>query len=171
MKSKLYFSDIIKIEKELQIFISGRIQNIYDVNNQHCYLMKIKLANRETKFLIFKPGSYLYQIKNPPIWRRKIPSSFCQKMRFHFKNKRITEISHFLNDRIIRLYAGGGETEFCLVIELFGEGNISITNHLGILLSFIYPHRYNGFRLKVSQSHPIWNIDKRGEYKKSVLFS
>lgn len=175
MKNKLYFSDIIKIEKELQRLVNGRIQNIYDLSNnnhnEHCYLIKITITSlkRETVFIIIKPGYYLYEIKNPPTWRRKIPSSFCQKMRSHFKNKRINEISHFGNDRIIRIFTGEGTTQNCLVIELFGEGNISITDHNNLLLSFIYPHRYGGYRLKVNQPHPAWNTERRGIYRDDFI--
>ncbi len=173
MKNKLYFSDIISLEKEFQSLVGGRIQNIYDLGNEHCYLIKIniQLPVRTTKYLISKPGAYLYQITNPPQDRRLLPSSFCQKMRRHFKNKRISEISHYGNDRILRLYIGERETqsETSLVIELFGEGNISICDAEGKLLSFIYPHKYDGKRLKIATHHPGWDLQRRGEWSSEII--
>lgn len=171
MKNKLYFTDLIALEREFQLLVGGRIQNIYDLGAEHCYLLKITTTRetRQTHFLIIRPGQYLYLIKEPPVARRTIPSSFCQKIRKHFKNRRITEISLYGHDRIIRFYAGEAEKEHCLVVELFGEGNVSLCDPYGNLVSFIYPHRYQGKRLRVGEPHPEWKVDKTGPWDLSRL--
>ena len=158
MKSVLYFTDILALVIEFQKFKDYRLVNIYDVED-HLYLIKLKNNDRKLIYLYVKPGCYIYKTEYPTDKRRKIPSSFCTRLRKYLNNKRITNVSTYQQDRIIRFYFGENEYQKCLVIELFGEGNIFLVNNDNKLIDFIYSHKYDDIRIKRGECHPYWNIE------------
>ena len=171
MKGVLSFIDLVALEHEFQKLVGGRLQQVYDAGPKHTYLLKIShhtdqeagtTATKTTSWLLIQPGKIVLPTRNPTTERRMIPTSFCGKLRRHLANRRITEISHFRHDRILRFYFGEGETRCVLVVELYGEGNLSLCNAEGNLLQFIHPHRFGDQRLRVGKPHLVWNLEPRG---------
>lgn len=170
MKGTLYFSDLLALENEFQALVGARLQRIYDAGPTHTYLLKFavddpRYTSKQTVWLLFRPGIGVYPVKDPPTERRMMPSSFCGKLRRLLANRRLTEVSHFGTDRILRFYFGEGGLMHCLVMELYGEGNLALCDGEGKLVQFIHPHVYKEQRMRVGQPHPYWNITRReGEW-------
>ena len=119
MKSVLYFTDIIALVKELRQFVGYRLINIYDVY-EHTYLVKLRNDTKSFVYLYVRPGKYIFKTNNPTERRRKLPSSFCTRLRKYLNNKRLSDLSTYRTDRIIRLYFGDSQCQYCLVVELYG---------------------------------------------------
>ena len=120
MKGVLYFTDILALVSEFQKFIGYRLINIYDVDD-HIYLMKLKDNEKNNIYIYIKPGSYIFQTEIPTEKRRKLPTTFCTRLRKFLNNKRISNISTYKQDRIIRIYFGVGTTYTNNIISFFNK--------------------------------------------------
>ena len=143
MKDRFNILDTYAIVKELQHFNSYRLNNIYDVDNKTFLLKFDDFKNKRKCFIMIKSGRYLYHIYNPPQERRRLPSSFCMKLRKHIKNKRLQEFKMIKSDRVILLKFGTEEHTFKLIIELFSYGNIILCDKNDIILSLLRTHVYD----------------------------
>ena len=162
MKDRFNILDTYAIVKELQYFNTYRVNNIYDIDNK-TFLIKFDDFERKRKcFMIMKSGQYLYHIYNPPQDRRKIPSSFCMKLRKHIKNKRLQSIEMLKCDRVIQFTFGSDEHQFKLIIELFSYGNIILCDNKNMMLSILRTHVYsNGNTVLVNHPYPIQQLNNK----------
>tara|TARA_Y100001958_G_C21240341_1_gene567843 strand:- start:1015 stop:2679 length:1665 start_codon:yes stop_codon:yes gene_type:complete len=160
MKDRFNILDTYAIVKELQYFNTYRVNNIYDIDNK-TFLIKFDDFERKRKcFMIMKSGQYIYHIYNPPQDRRKIPSSFCMKLRKHIKNKRLQSIEMLKCDRVIQFTFGSDEHQFKLIIELFSYGNIILCDNKNMMLSILRTHVYsNGNTVLVNHPYPIQQLN------------
>ena len=163
MKDRFNILDTYAIVKELQHFNSYRLNNIYDIDNK-TFLLKFDDFNNKRKcFIMIKSGQYLYHIYNPPKERRRLPSSFCMKLRKHIKNKRLQEFKMIKSDRVILLKFGTEEHTFKLIIELFSYGNIILCDKNDIILSLLRTHVYdNGTTILVNHKYPFEYLNSDG---------
>ena len=164
MRNQPYYSDLVAIHSELLQLMGQRLQNVYDAGKGHTYLFKFQ--GDSGKFVLLKPGIFAYRTDSPPTERRTLPTSFCAKLRKHLKNKRLESVRIMWEDRVLGMFFGFPDNQYCLTLELYGEGNLTLhqmqssvdtdisTPALGKVLAFVYPHKYGGTRLKVGQIHP-----------------
>lgn len=132
MKETLTSFDLAAIVLELKEQLEGaRIQNIYQTKGK-ILILKLHRSNRPTMNLLVEPGKRLhltsYQIEKP-----QKPPSFCMALRKHLRNSVITEISQHKFERIFSLKARTREGEYCLLIELFGDGNAILVDPQGTI--------------------------------------
>ena len=130
MKQKIDISDIINLLNHLKNnIINNRIINIYDINNKS-FLIKLVSKDKIKKFIILDSNSNNLRFHETEIEyeRRKLPSSFCVKLRKHLKNKIINNITQIGSDRIIDIEIGT-DKKFHLILELFDNGNLFLTDH------------------------------------------
>jgi predicted ribosome quality control (RQC) complex YloA/Tae2 family protein len=160
MKDRFNILDTYAIIKELQHFNSYRVNNIYDIDNKTFLIKFDDFENKRKCFIIIKSGQYLYHIYNPPQERRKLPSSFCMKLRKHIKNKRLQSIEMLKSDRVIQLKFGTDEHQYKLIIELFSFGNIILCNKDNIMLTLLRTHVYeNDNKILVNHQYPIEQLN------------
>ena len=162
MKDRFNILDTYAIIKELQHFNSYRVNNIYDIDNK-TFLIKFDDFDQKRKcFIIIKSGQYLYHIYNPPQDRRKLPSSFCMKLRKHIKNKRLQSIEMLKCDRVIQFTFGTNEHQYKLIIELFSFGNIILCDKNSTMLTLLRTHVYdNGNTILVNHPYPIQQLNDK----------
>lgn len=152
MRQQLYYSDLVALVSEFQSLVGARLQKVYNVGQTHLYLLKLQVGT-EKIFMGLQGGKFVLTLKNPPQQRPKLPSSFCQKLRRHLSNCRLTKVSTLNKDRIIDLTFGSEGYAHHLIIELYGDGNVVLTDFSYKVLSFIYPQRYQGRRIKVQTNY------------------
>ena len=162
MRNQPYYSDLVAIQTELSQLTGQRLQNVYDAGKGHTYLLKFQGGER--KFILLKPGIFAYRTDSPPTERRTLPTSFCAKLRKHLKNKRLESVQILWEDRILGLHFGFPDNQYYLALELYGEGNLTLSHTQSVdaevsspsstVLAIVYPHKYDGVRLKVGQPHP-----------------
>ena len=155
MKDRFNLLDTFVIVEDLQIFNSLRLNNIYDIDSK-TYLLKFDdFEKKKKRFIIIKSGQFIYNIFNPPTERKRLPTSFCMKLRKHIKNKRCKELKVVKKDRAIIMIFGYGEHEYKLIIELFSYGNIILCNKNDIIMTLLRTHVYqNGNSILVGKSYP-----------------
>jgi predicted ribosome quality control (RQC) complex YloA/Tae2 family protein len=160
MKDRFNIIDTYAIIKELQHFNSYRVNNIYDIDNK-TFLIKFDDFDQKRKcFIIIKSGQYLYHIYNPSQERRKLPSSFCMKLRKHIKNKRLQSIEMLKSDRVIQFTFGTSKHQYKLIIELFSFGNIILCDKEDTMLALLRTHVYeNGNTIMVNHKYPVQQLN------------
>lgn len=152
MRQQLYYSDLVALVKEFTGLIGNRLQSVYNVGDTHIYLLKFQ-SDTGKVFVGLQGGSFILQLCHPPTTRPKIPSSFCQKLRKHLKNKRLTKVSLLNQDRIVDFQFGSDSFAHHLIVEMYGDGNVVLTDSEYTILTFIYPQRYQGKRIKVKTNY------------------
>ena len=71
------------------------------------------------------------------------PSPFVMKLRKHLRNLRLENITQLGNlDRVVDLRFGSGTYSHHLIIELYGLGNIILTNDQYVILTLLRLHEY-----------------------------
>ena len=71
------------------------------------------------------------------------PSQFAMKLRKHLRNLRLENIHQLGNlDRVVDLRFGSGENAHHLIVELYGLGNIILTNDKYVILALLRVHQY-----------------------------
>lgn len=152
MRQQLYYSDLVALVQEFTTLQGSRLQSVYNVGNTHIYLLKFQTEAGKV-FVGLQGGSFILQLHNPPTERPKLPSSFCQKLRKHLKNKRLQNVELLNQDRIMDFQFGSDSFAHHLVVELYGDGNVVLTDNQYKILSFIYPQRYHGERIRVQTNY------------------
>lgn len=166
MKQKITLSDIINLLNYFKSnYIDARLQKVYDINSKS-FLLKFTLKNKEKKFVIFDANvqSLRFHETNHNFERRKIPSSFCAKLRKHIINKKLTNISQINNDKIVD-FTFGNDKKYHLILELYDKGNLILADEDYKVLNLIRRHTFSDdTKLAVDSTYPILEV-KEFEFK------
>ena len=72
------------------------------------------------------------------------PSPFAMKLRKHLRNLRLENVTQLGNlDRVVDFRFGSGEYAHHLILELYGVGNIILTNEKYLILALLRVHEYS----------------------------
>lgn len=134
--------DIAALVYELnQEIKDARIENIYQINPM-TLLLRLYLPNQPTRRLLIEAGKRThltsYVLKKP-----FKPPAFCMALRKYLKNGRIQEMLQHEFERTIVFKVGTRDGVFQLIAEMFGEGNIILTNPEGVIVT---AHTYKRMR-------------------------
>ena len=126
MKLTMNNMDIKFIVNDLIKYKSFRLLNVYESDSKTIIL---KLTNKNEKvFIKLKSGYHLFAMDQKPEDCPMIPGSFCAKLRKHINNKRLENIEQYGIDRIIDFHFGEGEHIYHIILELYSNGNIILTD-------------------------------------------
>ena len=161
VKQKLNVSDIIVLindfNKEL---LNARLTNVYDINARS-FLLKFTKESKEKAFVLIdsNPQSPRFHITNQEFERRMIPSSFCNKLRKHLTNKRITNIRQLGMDRVVD-FQFGNDNVFHIIIELYDSGNLVLTDQDYNIIILVRRYNLNKdqedeLNIKVGEKYPV----------------
>ena len=133
----------------------ARLNNVYDITNREiCF--KFNADEGKKIYLILDSGNKFYTKNSPFTALRKIPTSFCSKLRKHLKNKRIEKFEQIGFDRVIDIQFGTEEFAYHVIGEFYASGNIILTDHEYKILTLIHPHTYkdeDSSNVKVAVGH------------------
>lgn len=72
-----------------------------------------------------------------------VPSPFAMKLRKHLRNLRLENITQLGNlDRVVDFRFGSGEKACHLILELYGMGNLILTDNKYLMLALLRTHEY-----------------------------
>jgi predicted ribosome quality control (RQC) complex YloA/Tae2 family protein len=75
-----------------------------------------------------------------------LPSPFAMKLRKHMRNLRLENVTQLGNlDRVVDFRFGSGERAHHLILELYGVGNIIMTDGRYVILALLRVHEYGGY--------------------------
>jgi predicted ribosome quality control (RQC) complex YloA/Tae2 family protein len=150
-KGKLNMLDVRAIIKELRHKLIGlRLANLYNLNNK-TYLLKFSghivgiNEHKETdaikQQLIIESG---VRIHTTAYSREhdKLPSNFAVKLRKHIRLLRLENIQQLGVDRVIDLQFGHDSKAYHILLELYAQGNVILTNHLYEIIMVLRVHNY-----------------------------
>lgn len=129
---------VILLRKKL---IGLRVANIYDVSGR-LYLLKMSKGGRKEHLLI-ESGIRIHTtefIKN----NKSLPSGFSMKLRKHLRTKKLTSIKQVGMDRVIDLQFGKDEYAAHIIVELYAQGNIILTDQNYTILSLLRSYTLDG---------------------------
>lgn len=127
MKSELTSFDVGAVVYELaNIIRNTRVENIYQISHK-ALLLKLHSPNKPTRQLLVEAGKRIhltdYAVEKPPS-----PSVFCTVLRKHLNGGVVESIEQHEFERIITFKIRVRQEPAQLILELFGEGNIILTN-------------------------------------------
>jgi hypothetical protein len=120
-----------------------RVANVYDVSGR-LYLLKLSKGGGGGKFqLLIESGIRIHTttfVKN----EKQVPSGFSMKLRKHLRTKKLTQIRQLGMDRVIDLQFGNDEHANHILVELYAQGNIILTDHEYTILSLLRSYTLEG---------------------------
>lgn len=85
--------------------------------------------------------------------RREGPSKFTQKLRMHVKTRRLNDVRQIGKDRAIDFTFGAGDTECHVIVELYSQGNVVLTDGNYTVLTLLRTHRDDEKGVKIMGNH------------------
>ncbi|MHC1597995.1 MAG: ribosome rescue protein RqcH [Candidatus Methanofastidiosia archaeon] len=121
-----------------------KVDKIYKIGDE----IRIKLYGRGRRDLVLKPGVALFNTSYPKTAPQH-PSGFAMQLRKYLCGLRILNIEQIGFDRIVKITFGlyGEETliKYYVIVELFGNGNLILTDDeltiIGVLSSKVWATR------------------------------
>ena len=179
-KSRFSTTDTIAIVRDLKALLVGeRLANVYDLNDK-TYLLKFSIpqnavvngdASNETEvglgnnaksdrskiILLIESGIRLHTTRYTRE-KNDMPSPFSMKLRKYIKTKRLENITQLGTDRVIDMKFGSGESVNHIIIELYANGNIILTDLNYEIIALLRSHTFdedNDVKTKVGEIYPI----------------
>ena len=143
--------------------IGYRITNVYDITPK-VYMFKLHKSgageNEETdkQMLILESGTRFHLSKYTRD-KSNTPSNFCLKLRKHIRSKRIEQVQQVGVDRIVDFTIGSGPARHHLILELYSQGNIILTDADYKVLTLLRSHRDDEKEFAIMANHP-YPIDR-----------
>jgi len=126
--------DIAAVVYELnQAIKDARIENIYQLSRS-MLLLRLHKINQPTMQLLIEAGKRTH-LTTYVLEKPFKPPAFCMVLRKYLRNGKITEVQQHEFERTITFKIMTRDGVFQLIIELFGEGNIILTNQQGIIVA------------------------------------
>jgi predicted ribosome quality control (RQC) complex YloA/Tae2 family protein len=150
MKDGMSTLDLFAVIKELQILKDSRINKIFQTSPAR---LKIQVWKKEIgkKDLIVEAGKriHLTEFYEPS---PKKPSTFAMTLRKYITNGIIKEIRQINFDRIVELQIEK-KSRFYLIGELFGKGNVALTDGERKILAIMRPEKYKDRELFIGAKY------------------
>jgi len=129
--------DITAAIQELKATIAdSRVNNIYQLNEK-TLIFKLHKIDLPPIRLVTEAGRRIhltvYAQENP-----NVPPAFCMALRKYLRGAWVSGIEQYEFERIVTLSFKTKEGLLKLVVELFGEGNIILTNEKNMILQALF---------------------------------
>lgn len=131
MKSELSSVDLIYIVKEMGCLVDGRVDKIYQSGKEEFFF----------QFFVPKLGKKIVRITDKLFYfieskkETKEPPEFCMYLRKKLGNAWIKSVKQIETERIVEFLFEVKNGKLKLVIELFGGGNLILTDENDIILT------------------------------------
>ncbi|XLR30389.1 hypothetical protein HN51_050259, partial [Arachis hypogaea] len=101
----------------------------------------LESGESEKVLLLMESGVRLYT--NVYMRDNNTPSGFTLKLRKHIRTRRIEDVRQLGYDRIILFQFGLGENANYVILELYAQGNILLTDANFTVLTLLRSHRFS----------------------------
>ncbi|KAF5838506.1 fibronectin-binding protein A N-terminus-domain-containing protein, partial [Dunaliella salina] len=125
------------------------------------YVLKLSRSGGEGDkvFLLLESGSRFHTTE---LIRDKadVPSNFTLKLRKHLRTRRLEDVRQLGVDRIVDFVFGSGEATMHLILEMYSQGNIVLTNAHYEVLTLLRSHRDDdkGFAVMARHLYPMQHV-------------
>lgn len=133
------FDVAVAVHELSEIVIHSRVNNIYQLDKKKI-LLKLHKTDTPPLRLVAEAGRRLhlttYALKPP-----KTPPAFCMALRKHLRGAWLEKIEQYEFERVVTINFKTKTGMMKLILELFGEGNVILTNEKGeILQALVFKH-------------------------------
>ena len=111
-----------------------------------------KDAESEKIMVLIESGMRIHRTKYERA-KPEAPSKFTAKLRMHVKTKRLNDVRQLGKDRAVDFTFGGGDTECHIIVELYSQGNIVLTDKNYTVLTLLRTHRDDEKGVKILGNH------------------
>jgi predicted ribosome quality control (RQC) complex YloA/Tae2 family protein len=157
MKQLSHFDLHFLINEFQETLKDQRIDTFY-IDNDILYL-KVYVKSKGNFFLVNKISKFIYLDTNKKTNSNIVPKSFTLALRKYLKNGYIRDIKQIQNERIIIITVEKKENEeikkFNLIIELFLNGNIVITDENDKIINLYLRRNFKDRTLKIGETYQI----------------
>jgi predicted ribosome quality control (RQC) complex YloA/Tae2 family protein len=133
MERGLSSFDIYVIVAELQDLRGCFVEKIYQLSRDEI-LLRVQQTSTNRKEQLYIRNKELLCLTQKQFDAPEKPSVFAMTLRKYLLNGKISEITQYEFDRIIKITIGRKEGDYTLVCELFSNGNIILLNPEGRII-------------------------------------
>ncbi|KAJ8623470.1 hypothetical protein MRB53_031999 [Persea americana] len=158
VKVRMNTADVAAEVKYLRKLIGMRCSNVYDLTPK-TYLFKLMNSSGVTEsgesekvLLLMESGVRLHTTAYVRD-KSTTPSGFTLKLRKHIRTRRLEDVRQLGYDRIILFQFGLGTNAHYVILELYAQGNIILTDSNFIVMTLLRSHRDDDKGLAIMSRH------------------
>ncbi|KAH7678565.1 Zinc finger CCHC-type protein [Dioscorea alata] len=158
VKVRMNTADVAAEVKCLRRLIGMRCANVYDISPR-TYLFKLMNSSgitdsgeSEKVMLLMESGVRLHTTQYARD-KNTTPSGFTLKLRKHIRTRRLEDVRQLGYDRIILFQFGLGANAHYVILELYAQGNILLTDSEYTVLTLLRSHRDDDKGLAIMSRH------------------
>ncbi|OEL14668.1 Nuclear export mediator factor Nemf [Dichanthelium oligosanthes] len=158
VKARMTTTDVAAEVKCLRRLIGMRLANVYDITPK-TYLFKLmnssgitESGESERVLLLMESGARFHTTQYVRD-KSTTPSGFTLKLRKHIRNKRLEDVRMLGYDRIILFQFGLGSNAHFIILELYAQGNILLTDSEYTVMTLLRSHRDDNKGLAIMSRH------------------
>ena len=137
------------------LLLGQRIANVYDLNDR-TYVFKFAVPGQSEKILLLLESGIRFHTTKYARDKSEMPSPFCMKLRRHIRTRRLEDVKQLCGDRIVDFKFGSGDSVFHIILELYANGNIVLTDVNYEILALLRSHQFEeDVAIKVGEIYPI----------------
>ncbi|KZV33659.1 nuclear export mediator factor NEMF-like [Dorcoceras hygrometricum] len=158
VKVRMNTADVAAEVKCLRRLIGMRCSNVYDLSPK-TYVFKLMSSSGVTEsgesekvLLLLESGVRLHTT----VYMRdksNTPSGFTLKLRRHIRTRRLEDVRQLGYDRIILFQFGLGDNAHYVILELYAQGNILLTDSEFTVLTLLRSHRDDNKGIAIMSRH------------------
>ncbi|CAL4891663.1 unnamed protein product [Urochloa decumbens] len=158
VKARMTTSDVAAEVKCLRRLIGMRLANVYDITPK-TYLFKLMNSSGITesgeseRVLLLMESGVRFHTTQYVRDKSTTPSGFTLKLRKHIRNKRLEDVRMLGYDRIIIFQFGLGSNAHFIILELYAQGNILLTDSEYTVMTLLRSHRDDNKGLAIMSRH------------------
>ncbi|XP_062203527.1 uncharacterized protein LOC133905782 [Phragmites australis] len=158
VKARMTTADVAAEVKCLRRLIGMRLVNVYDITPK-TYLFKLMNSSGITesgeseKVLLLMESGVRFHTTQYVRDKSTTPSGFTLKLRKHIRNKRLEDVRMLGYDRIIVFQFGLCSNAHFIILELYAQGNILLTDSEYTVMTLLRSHRDDNKGLAIMSRH------------------
>ncbi|XP_059644113.1 uncharacterized protein LOC132285867 [Cornus florida] len=162
VKVRMNTADVAAEVKCLRRLIGMRCSNVYDLSPK-TYVFKLMNSSGVTesgeseKVLLLMESGVRLHTTDYVRDKSNTPSGFTLKLRKHIRTRRLEDVRQLGYDRIILFQFGLGANAHYVILELYAQGNIILTDSEVTVLTLLRSHRDDdkGFAIMSRHRYPV----------------
>nr|XP_043635680.1 nuclear export mediator factor Nemf [Erigeron canadensis] len=158
VKVRMNTADVAAEVKCLRRLIGMRCSNVYDLSPK-TYVLKLMNSSGVTEsgesekvMLLMESGVRLHTTQYVRD-KSNTPSGFTLKLRKHIRTRRLEDVRQLGYDRIVLFQFGVGANAYYLILELYAQGNILLTDSDFMVLTLLRSHRDDDKGIAIMARH------------------
>ncbi|KAL5849225.1 hypothetical protein ACOSQ4_007238 [Xanthoceras sorbifolium] len=158
VKVRMNTADVAAEVKCLRKLIGMRCSNVYDLSPK-TYMFKLMNSSGVTEsgesekvLLLMESGVRLHTTAYVRD-KKNTPSGFTLKLRKHIRTRRLEDVRQLGYDRIILFQFGLGANAHYVILELYAQGNILLTDSEFTVLTLLRSHRDDDKGVAIMSRH------------------